>query len=275
MLFFRLHHRTLLTSAFLLDSLVSCAIALLISGNLSFLGGPAQPPSARAQSIQASVAATVTAQPVAPTASSPSYPVVKVIKGHEIVVRTPSGDQHVRMVGIAAPDLSYGNQPSQCYALEAAQHTTDQLLGKTVTLVADSTQPDKDDNGRLLRYVFVEGSDYQLEMVQQGYAHEFTFHSLPHPNQRLYQVSQGQAEHAKRGFWNRATCNGNTMKPGILEEPSYFRSVTPTLTAGAVTCASFRTHNEAQRFYEAHLGPYQDTYRLDPQRIGRACEQLP
>ncbi len=39
-------------------------------------------------------------------------------------------------------------------------------------------------------------------------------------------------------------------------------------------CADFKTHKQAQRFFEKH-NPKRDPHRLDGDNDGRACEDLP
>lgn len=43
----------------------------------------------------------------------------------------------------------------------------------------------------------------------------------------------------------------------------------------AFDCTDFTTHQQAQSFYEQNGGPQIDTYRLDRNRDGIACETLP
>jgi hypothetical protein len=40
-------------------------------------------------------------------------------------------------------------------------------------------------------------------------------------------------------------------------------------------CSDFATQKEAQQFYEKHGGPKKDPHRLDADRDGIACENLP
>jgi hypothetical protein len=42
-----------------------------------------------------------------------------------------------------------------------------------------------------------------------------------------------------------------------------------------VDCSNFSSQAEAQAFYEENAGPVLDVYGLDPDRDGRACEELP
>lgn len=40
-------------------------------------------------------------------------------------------------------------------------------------------------------------------------------------------------------------------------------------------CADFNTQSQAQHFYKKHGGPRHDPHRLDADRDGLACEDLP
>lgn len=215
------------------------------------------------------------AKPLPTTYSVQYSTVTKVTKGHEIYVTADGVIQPVRMVGLATPELAQGNLPSQCFALQAQAKTKSDLLGQPVSLLADPTQPDRDVQGRLLRYVYLDGRDYSEQLVAEGYAREFSYHSTPHFFQKRYQQAEREAETAGRGFWAKDTCAGNTLKPGIFVQPNYFSAVSPRSPDGVVNCQSFLSQQEAQRFYEAHEGPFRDPYSLDPQRNGQACSSLP
>ncbi len=45
--------------------------------------------------------------------------------------------------------------------------------------------------------------------------------------------------------------------------------------AGDKNCTDFKTHAQAQKFYEDNGGPAKDPYQLDRDRDGIACETLP
>lgn len=85
--------------------------------------------------------------------------VTKVIDGDTIIIQ---GGEHVRLLGIDADESGYS-----CY--ESAKKQLEELiLGKTVRLEADG--PDKDQYGRLLRYVFLDNQNISEELVAQGFA---------------------------------------------------------------------------------------------------------
>jgi endonuclease YncB( thermonuclease family) len=85
--------------------------------------------------------------------------------GQTITVRFPEGTtDQVRLIGIDAPE---GDAP---YAAEAQEFLSDLVTGKEVWLVSDTS--DRDQSGRLLRYVYVDqGTRFvNLTMVENGFA---------------------------------------------------------------------------------------------------------
>ena len=221
---------------------------------------------------------TTSVKPVAglhlPTASkTTTTKITKVEDGDTVQVTDERGTVSLRLAGVDAPELAYGNQPSQCYALEASTKLKSELLGKTVMVERDPSQPDTDGVGRLIRYISIDGADYGEKVVAEGYGHQYNFHSAPHALATRYQAAQDAAEKAGKGFWSKTTCAGNTQKPGFFQQPIVFQAVKPSSIPP--TCQSFKTTEDAQRFYEANGGPFEDRYKLDPQRNGRACSELP
>jgi len=85
--------------------------------------------------------------------------VTQVIDGDTIVIE---GGYHVRYIGIDAPEKD------ESYYLEAKQANEELVEGKKVRLEKDISNKDK--YGRLLRYVYVDGTFVNAEMVRQGYA---------------------------------------------------------------------------------------------------------
>ena len=64
-------------------------------------------------------------------------------------------------------------------AEEARAFARDALYGKTVTLESDPLASDRDDYGRLLRYVVLaDGSVFNDTMVRLGYARAYKRHPL-------------------------------------------------------------------------------------------------
>lgn len=74
-----------------------------------------------------------------------------------------SGEK-IRMIGINAPEISdlHGN--------EAKQHLSELISGKNVKLVSDTRSNDRDRYSRLLRYVYLNGTDINKKMIEDGHA---------------------------------------------------------------------------------------------------------
>jgi len=91
--------------------------------------------------------------------SGEEYMVTKVIDGDTLIIE---GGRRVRLLGI---DSAEREKP--CYR-PASLKLEEMVLDREVELV--STGDEKDTYGRLLRYVFLNGTNINLEMVRQGYA---------------------------------------------------------------------------------------------------------
>jgi endonuclease YncB( thermonuclease family) len=88
--------------------------------------------------------------------------VKKVIDGDTIDVLIAGKHQRVRYYGIDAPE-----EGEECY--QEATERNRELVGTTVRLEADAR--DKDEHGRLLRYVFTnEGLSVDAALVSEGLA---------------------------------------------------------------------------------------------------------
>lgn len=133
--------------------------------------------------------------------------VERVIDGDTFVARDKAGKDlgRVRILGLDAPELGRDDRGAQCWAHEATAAAKDRLQGRTVTLTADPRQPDRDDYGRLLRYVDTprEGggaADISENLIRDGAARRTT---RPGQHQRhpAYARAEDEARREKAGLW--------------------------------------------------------------------------
>ncbi len=104
--------------------------------------------------------------------------VTKIIDGDTVIV---SGGDHLRLLGIDADERGY-----PCY--DAARQRLEELvLGKTVSLEAD--KEDKDQYGRKLRYIFLDGANINNQLVAEGLAIARFY-----PENQKYKIDIVQAE---------------------------------------------------------------------------------
>ncbi len=155
---------------------------------------------------------TQTVTIVTPTPQSPSpsqtaqVHVTKVTDGDTIHVNLNGKNETIRIIGIDTPETVDPRKPVQCYGKAASDRAKQLLTNQTVRLESDPTQGDRDKYGRLLRYVWINGqTDYGLETIQQGYAHEYTY-DVPYKYQAEYKQAQRDAQNNKRGLWADNAC---------------------------------------------------------------------
>ena len=90
--------------------------------------------------------------------------VIRVIDGDTVEL---ADGRHVRYLGIDAPESG------EYYAENATERNKELVEGKTVELIRGKR--DKDEYGRLLRYVYVDGVFVNAELIAGGYAKVYMF----------------------------------------------------------------------------------------------------
>lgn len=97
--------------------------------------------------------------------------VERVIDGDTIVVSGSSIDEdvHVRLLGINTPETT----KDESYSEEAREFLEREVLNKSIVLEFSGERTDK--YGRTLAYVFVNGRNINVEMVENGYAYYYFY----------------------------------------------------------------------------------------------------
>jgi micrococcal nuclease len=133
--------------------------------------------------------------------------VVEVVDGDTVDVELSGGREKVRLIGINAPERG------ECLAEEAGRWLRDRVGGREVELVADRT--DRDQYGRLLRYVEVDGDDVGAELVRAGLA---LARRYPPDTARAdeYEAAQDDAEEAGAGMWAADACGGGATGAEVV-----------------------------------------------------------
>lgn len=117
--------------------------------------------------------------------------VVKVIDGDTIELE---GGARVRYLGIDTPEIG------EEYSSEAYIRNKELVEGKLVEL--QRGKRDKDEYGRLLRYVYADGIFVNADLVAGGYAKAYIFD----PDERYSQVLVQLEQYAKMkevGLWEK------------------------------------------------------------------------
>ena len=117
--------------------------------------------------------------------------VVTIVDGDTIYLHNGT---HVRYLGINCPEKG------QPYYDEAKAYNEKMVMGKQIKLEYDEYKFDKYD--RVLAYVFIDGKNMSLEMIQKGYA---KFANYDGRKPLIYQTeflkAEQEAKDEKLGIW--------------------------------------------------------------------------
>lgn len=156
------------------------------------------------------------------------YPVSSVVDGDTVKINMNGKIQTFRLIGLDTPETVDPRKDVQCFGVEASNKAKELLIGKKVRVEIDSSQGTYDKYNRSLGYIYLEsGLFYNKYMIEQGYAHEYTY-GTPYKYQAEFKTAQKAAQTSKLGFWATNTCNGNTTTTATVTVPE----ITPT--SGAI-----------------------------------------
>lgn len=116
--------------------------------------------------------------------------VVNVIDGDTIDVRIDGERLRVRYIGVNTPE-----RDEPCYA-DATNANAQWVEGRTVTLVKDVSETDR--FGRLLRYIYVDGTFVNEALVRDGWA-ERVYYPPDTAYADYFQRLENEARAAGRG----------------------------------------------------------------------------
>jgi micrococcal nuclease len=207
---------------------------------------PVTSPSASASAVSSASptptrTATAKATPRPSPASKPAAALVAVVgvtDGDTIKVRIGGTTERVRVIGIDTPELS----GDECYAQEAASRMQSLVQSKSVRLVRDPSQGDRDRYGRLLRHVaLADGRQVARILIAGGFGEEYTYDE-PYAGRAAYRAAEESAREAGRGIWS-SRCRA----------PAKAAPVAPTtcLIKGNIASDGERIyHLPGQRYYD-------------------------
>ena len=139
----------------------------------------------------------VTSAPLAPVTAR----VERVIDGDTIQVRSEGKSYTVRLLGVDTPETKHPSKAVEYFGREASAFTKAHLEGKTVRLVKDPAGDTRDRYGRLLRYVYLDGDNFNARLIREGYAH--AYRRFPFSRRQEFICLEEQARKRRIGLWSR------------------------------------------------------------------------
>jgi endonuclease YncB( thermonuclease family) len=138
--------------------------------------------------------------------------VVSVTDGDTVIVTVQGIEERVRLIGINTPESG------ECLADEATVALEELIAGREVTLSVDVN--DRDQYGRLLRYIWVDDLFVNEQMVETGLALARRYE----PDTALADLLDAAQERAKEdnyGMWAPDACGARTDADVVIAEIQY------------------------------------------------------
>jgi micrococcal nuclease len=137
--------------------------------------------------------------------------VVRVVDGDTIIVAIDGHEERLRYIGIDTPESVTPDQGVECFGPEATAENARLVAGRIVVLEAD--EEDRDQFGRLLRYVYVVELDGSLVMVNERLVADGYAEAGSYPPNKRYEDDLRAAQEAARtraaGLWGTCETSGS------------------------------------------------------------------
>lgn len=140
----------------------------------------------------------------------PTVKVINIVDGDTLMILEDKKPHLVQLIGVDAPEKIGPTQYPQCYEFESRHEIATNFFAKDdqARLVADKDINDKDQNGHLLRYVFLKNGEMLNEqMLVQGLGRQYLSEKKYRYQDRLAEA-QAKAQSKNTGLWNPQGCNG-------------------------------------------------------------------
>jgi micrococcal nuclease len=170
--------------------------------------------------------------------------VVRVIDGDTIEVRFPDGHtEDVRLLGVDTPEVHVAVDPPEYEGIpdteagrdwlrdwghKASEFARNQLGDKTVEIATDPQADRRGSYGRLLVYVYVDGRNFNRQLIEQGYAR---LYDSDFSSRDAFASAEQTAQSNDVGLWNF--------------EGSTTATPTTTVTDGGVSVSIVEIHADA------------------------------
>jgi micrococcal nuclease len=201
------------------------AVLLVLGGCLAVPGSPSTPAPDAASTPDEARSATAggaTATPRSTPAGTPhpattprvTVTVAEVVDGDTVHVRYANGSRDtVRLLGVDTPETRGENDPGEfegvpdtevgrsClreYGDAATAYAVERLADREVELGFDPEEGRRGYYGRLLAYVYVDGGQFNRDLVAEGYARMYDSSFVERPR---YAAAERDARAAGRGLW--------------------------------------------------------------------------
>ena len=129
------------------------------------------------------------------------YQVLRVVDGDTIVIDYQGQSEKVRLLCVDTPESVHPDAKQNIpMGQVASQYTKDRLSGKYVDIELEGDRI-RGHYGRLLAYVIVGGSNFNLELVRQGLSPYYTKYGHSQRYDAEFKSAEKQARDEGLGIW--------------------------------------------------------------------------
>lgn len=215
--------------------------------------------------------------PSTSTASSENYTttVIRVVDGDTLVVNYNGVEEYVRLIGVDTPESVHPDSSKNTDAgFAASEFTTVYLTGKEVELEFDVQQ--RDNYGRLLAYVYLDGEMFNEKLLRTGYANIATYPPNVKYVDRFTEIVKNRDPSIPSGEYDDGYMRApklvyntdgdvNGLKDAFLYEDG---TITEIGTFAGYDCAKMSTENGTLLILDALPGDFSTLKVGDSVRIG-------
>jgi micrococcal nuclease len=129
------------------------------------------------------------------------YQVIRVVDGDTIVIRYNGKYEKVRLLCVNTPESVHPDKKQNIpMGKVASKYTQKKLTGKYVDLEFEIKKL-RGNYGRLLAYVFVDGQNFNLDLVKQGLSPYYTKYGKSEKYDAEFRVAEKHARKEKLNIW--------------------------------------------------------------------------
>ena len=128
------------------------------------------------------------------------YKVLRVIDGDTIDIHYGEKKERIRLLNVDTPESVHPDKTrNTSLGKQASDYTKKRLAGKFVSLEFDGKKRGK--YGRLLAYVILDNTNFNLELVQNGWSPYYTKYGESKRYHEKFRLAQEQAQLRGKHIW--------------------------------------------------------------------------
>ncbi len=129
-----------------------------------------------------------------------NHRVIRIVDGDTIIVNYKGKNEKVRLLCVNTPESVHPDKKQNIpMGKVASDYTKKRLKGKYVEL--EFVGPIRRRYGRLLAYVFVDGLNFNLELVRKGLSPHYIKHGLSEKYDQEFKEAERYARKHKLNIW--------------------------------------------------------------------------